>query len=77
MGGCWAPASSSPCQLFLPHADRISKAGVCLLGSKQTTSRVGKYLLTQAQNHNIWGGGGSGGEGQRRSQLALGALSEP
>jgi hypothetical protein len=39
-----------PCQLLLPHLGKISKASVCLLGSKQTTSRVGKYLLTQAQD---------------------------
>lgn len=51
VGGCWAPGPSSLCQQFLPPPDKSSKAGVCLLGNEQTTSRIGKYLLTQAQNN--------------------------
>lgn len=56
VGGCWAPDPSSGCQLLLLHPGKISKAGVCFCGNEETTSsRVGKYLLTQAQHNNILG----------------------
>lgn len=45
---------SSLGQLLLPRPGKMSKAVVCLLRNEQTPSRIGKYLLTQAQ-HNISG----------------------
>ena len=71
---CWGLGLSSPCQLLLPHPGTISKAGVFLLGNELATSRIGKYLLTQAQNNNV---SGYVCEGQKRSQLAFGVLLEP